>query len=151
LLDFFWHDLCDWYIEAAKTRLQGVPSPARQGCQEVLANVLEQTLRLLHPVCPFITEEIWQQLPHDGETILRAGGPEAPANRDQEALDDCKVLQDLVGALRNLRAERKVDAAKVVGVLLKCSDPRAEAVLRGQQPVLEMLTRTRVQALGPEI
>jgi valyl-tRNA synthetase len=149
LLDFFWHDLCDWYIEASKTRLQS-SGPERLVCQQVLAHVLEKTLRLLHPVCPFITEEIWQQLPHRGESIMLAPWPEA-GTVDAQALEQFKVLQDTVYAIRNLRAEKKVDAVKVITALLKVSNPEAGRVLAEQQAVLEMLTRTKVKEQGPSV
>jgi valyl-tRNA synthetase len=144
LLEFFWHELCDWYIEAAKTALQS-DGPERRRVQQVLAFTLEQTLRLLHPLCPFITEEIWQLLPHEGETIMQASWPKA-GEPDQAALEEFGFFQQAVYGLRNLRAERKVEAAKTVPALVQASGMPAK-VLEGQKAVFEMLTRTRLQVL----
>ena len=75
LYNFIWDDLCDWYIEFAKLSLYGTDAAAKKQTQSVLAYVLDQTQRLIHPFMPFISEEIWQHLPHDGETITLAAWP----------------------------------------------------------------------------
>jgi valyl-tRNA synthetase len=98
LLDFIWYRYCDWYIEAAK-----VASPTRAA---VLAYVLNVSVRLLHPIAPFVTEEIWQALPHDGKTIVTAPWPdpqEIPV--DREASHRFERLREAVGKVRDLRAE----------------------------------------------
>lgn len=74
LYNFIWDDLCDWYIEFAKLSLYGADAAAKAKTQSVLAYVLDRTLRLIHPFMPFITEEIWQHLPHEGETITPWNG-----------------------------------------------------------------------------
>ncbi|HXC64892.1 MAG TPA: class I tRNA ligase family protein, partial [bacterium] len=129
LTHFFWDDLCDWYIEAVKPRLTElnakraspeVPAGSLaglEGAQLTLAYTLETTLRLLHPFCPFITEEIWQRLPHRGESIAFAAWPKA-GQVDGPALADFGLVQDVVRVVRNLRAEKKVDARKEVSTLL---------------------------------
>ncbi len=75
LYNFIWDDFCDWYIEMAKLPLNGEDAAAKQTTRSVLAYVLDQTMRLLHPMMPFITEEIWQHLPHEGESITVAAWP----------------------------------------------------------------------------
>ncbi|NLW16748.1 MAG: class I tRNA ligase family protein, partial [Firmicutes bacterium] len=75
LYEFIWNEYCDWYIEIAKSRLYGEDEAAQRTAKSVLAYVLEQTLRLLHPFMPFITEEIWQHLPQTGESIMIAPWP----------------------------------------------------------------------------
>src|SRR5699024_5148687 len=75
LYNFIWDDFCDWYIEMAKLPLYGDDEESKQTTRSVLAHVLDQTLRMLHPYMPFITEEIWQQLPHQGESITVASWP----------------------------------------------------------------------------
>src|SRR2546428_12078214 len=73
---FLWHEFCDWYLEIAKLSLYRAESPARRArTQATLVRVLEATLRLLHPFMPFITEELWQRLPHHGESIMIAPDP----------------------------------------------------------------------------
>jgi len=98
LLDFIWYQFCDWYIEATK-----VPTPTRAG---VLSYGLNVCVRLLHPIAPFVTEEIWQALPHDGKTIVTAMWPDP----DEIVVDDVaqarfETLRQVVGQVRDLRAE----------------------------------------------
>src|SRR5262249_11332928 len=87
LYQFIWHELCDWYLEIAKLSLYRAESPAaRLRTQHTLVTVLETALRLLHPFMPFITEELWQRLPHRGESIMVAPYPRAKAGQtDAEA------------------------------------------------------------------
>ena len=75
LYNFIWDDFCDWYIEMAKLPLYGEDEAAKKMTRSVLAYVLDNTMRLLHPFMPFITEEIWQNLPHEGESITVAAWP----------------------------------------------------------------------------
>ena len=149
LVHFFWDDLCDWYIEAVKARLAPNAEPAsRAVAQQALAFVLEQTLRLLHPFCPFITEEIWQKLPHAGLSIAKAAWPVAPAGAvDEEALKAFGALMEIVGTVRNLRAEKKVDPKREVRALLAAPPALLEA-LRPQLAVMEALAKMKVEALA---
>ena len=77
--DFFWDDYCDWYIELTKARLYGEEAQSKQTAIQVLVYVLDQTLRLLHPFIPFITEEIWQSIPHQGQALIVAPWPKTDA------------------------------------------------------------------------
>jgi valyl-tRNA synthetase len=121
LYNFIWDDLCDWYIEFAKLTLYGEDAPAKQSTQSVLAYVLDRTLRLLHPFMPFLSEEIWQHLPHEpGETITLAAWPEYHA--EFEALGSVKemeLLMEAIRAVRNVRAEVNVSPGKKIELHLK--------------------------------
>ncbi len=108
--DFVWSELCDWYIEAAKVRGKGT-AEERQTVAQTLAYTLERSLRLLHPYMPFITEALWQELPHVGESVMIAPWPVA-GTRDAAAEEDFGVLIDLVRAIRNARAEASVEPAR---------------------------------------
>jgi valyl-tRNA synthetase len=108
--DFIWSELCDWYIEAAKVDLRNGHSLVPQ----VLAYTLERSLRLLHPFMPFITEALWQQLPHVGESIMIAPWPEA-GERDPGAEESFAAMIELVRGIRNARAEAGVEPAKWIG------------------------------------
>ncbi|MBA3276454.1 MAG: valine--tRNA ligase [Chloroflexia bacterium] len=108
--EFIWTELCDWYIEAAKVSLRSESSRAPQ----VLAYTLERSLKLLHPYMPFITEALWQQVPHVGESIMVASWPE-PGVRDLEAEEAFNALIELVRGIRNARAEAGVEPAKWIG------------------------------------
>jgi valyl-tRNA synthetase len=150
LYQFFWNDLCDWYIEAAKLRLQG-DGEGKRVVQAVLAHVLERTLRLMHPICPFITEEIWQRLPHQGKTIMLQAWPE-PGVPSPAAEREFPVLREAIYAVRNLRGEMRVDTAKLMNVAIKVSptlDSRAAgAILAREKAVFELLTRSHVQEIS---
>ena len=113
LYDFIWDIFCDWYIELAKPRLNDAGSADNEVLQNVIAYVLEHTLRLLHPFMPFITEEIWQKLPHEGESIMIS---EYPRFDDALSFAEDEVRMDrLIGAIkaiRNRRAEMNVPPSK---------------------------------------
>ncbi|HTB22875.1 MAG TPA: valine--tRNA ligase [bacterium] len=147
LTHFFWDDLCDWYIEAVKARLTGDDAGSRSTAQRTLAFVLEQTLRLLHPFCPFMTEEIWQLLPHEGETISRASWPSSPPAPDAAALEDFGQVMEVVRVVRNLRAEMKVDLKREVRVLLS-APPKVQALLASQSGLMQSLARMQAEELA---
>ncbi|MGO0060207.1 valine--tRNA ligase [Brevibacillus fluminis] len=135
LYNFIWDDLCDWYIEMAKLSLYGTDAAAKKTTQSVLVTVLDQTLRLLHPFMPFMTEEIWQALPHQGESITVAAWPKADDSRiDAEAEAEMALLMDVIRSVRNIRAEVNVPMSKKVELLIKPSDELALSRLkRGEE------------------
>ncbi|MGH2561977.1 MAG: valine--tRNA ligase [Thermomicrobiales bacterium] len=110
LRDFVWSELCDWYIEAAKVRLRETEAEQAEVAQ-TLAHVIDRSLRLLHPYMPFVTETLWQELPHVGESIMTASWP-TPGERDPDAERDFATLMELVRNIRNARAESNVEAGK---------------------------------------
>ena len=119
LYDFIWDIFCDWYIELAKTRLSDKESAGNAVCQNVIAYVLIETLKLLHPFMPFITEEIYQSLPHDDESIMIARYPDAasiPAFA-KESEDMARVL-DAIRAIRTRRAEMNVAPSRKAKVYI---------------------------------
>ncbi len=113
IYDFIWDDYCDWYIELTKSRLQGEDAAAKENAQQVLCYVLTQTLKLLHPFMPFITEEIWQALPHEGEFLMMQDWPVAQEslNFPQEE-QSMELIMDAIGAIRTRRAEMNVPPSK---------------------------------------
>ena len=145
--DFIWNEFCDWYIEIAKVRLRNpsAPSPA-----PVLAHVLESSLRLLHPFMPFITEEIWQSLvqrmPESADrpaSIMIAPYPTPnPDAIDTEAEEWANLLMSLVRGVRNVRAERKVEAGKKVPAVLLDGETLGD----GGRSFLENLALCSVEA-----
>jgi valyl-tRNA synthetase len=108
--DFIWSELCDWYIEAAKVRLRD-DATGGDVVAQTLAYTIERSLRLLHPYMPFITESLWQKVPHVGTSIMIAPWPE-PGQLDDEAEDQFGVLMDLVRGIRNARSEAGVEPAR---------------------------------------
>ena len=128
---FLWHELCDWYLEIAKRSLYQADDPtARAVTQRTLIEILETTLRLLHPFMPFISEEIWQRLPHDGESVMIAPFPR-PRRRDRDAGAEraMRPVIDIVGAVRAIRSESRISPAVELQVTIKPgSGATAEAV-----------------------
>ncbi len=104
IYDFIWDDYCDWYIELTKTRLQGEDEDSKVRAQQVLCWVLTQMLKLLHPFMPFITEEIWQALPHEGDFLMLQDWPAASAGMDFPAEE--KAMELIMDAIRAVRARR---------------------------------------------
>jgi valyl-tRNA synthetase len=131
LYDFLWHEYCDWYLELAKMRIYDQEDDTgRRTAQYVAWQILEGTLKLLHPIMPFITEEIWQHLPHDGESIMVADWPEASSDMlDEEAENDMQLLIDVIRALRNIYSEMNVPPSSKAQVFIQVSDDAMRAVL----------------------
>ena len=118
LYDFIWDVFCDWYIEIAKIRLQKGGSEAKDANQ-VLVWVMSNTLKLLHPFMPFITEEIWQTLPHDGESIMISAWPEYdPAHSFEAEEAEMERIMTAVRAIRNRRAEMNVPPSRKAKVYI---------------------------------
>ncbi|OUO40337.1 valine--tRNA ligase [Flavonifractor sp. An306] len=111
--DFIWDSYCDWYIELTKTRLQGEDEDSKVRAQQVLCYVLTQILKLLHPFMPFITEEIWQALPHEGDYLMLQQWPEHHVNLDfPEEEKAMELIMDAIRAIRARRAEMNVPPSK---------------------------------------
>ncbi|ASV68817.1 MULTISPECIES: valine--tRNA ligase [Cytobacillus] len=130
LYNFIWDDFCDWYIEMAKLPLYGEDEAAKQTTRSVLAYVLDQTMRLLHPFMPFITEEIWQNLPHKGESITVASWPTVNEElSDKAAAEEMKLLVEIIRSVRNIRAEVNTPLSKKIDMLIKTKDENVQKVL----------------------
>ena len=113
IYDFIWDDYCDWYIELTKTRLQGEDEDSKVRAQQVLCHVLTQMLKLLHPFMPFITEEIWQALPHEGDFLMLSDWPVADAALDfPEEEKAMELIMDAIRGVRARRAEMNVPPSK---------------------------------------
>ena len=124
LYDFIWDCYCDWYIELAKARLTGEGEDA-QNARQVLLYVLDKILRLLHPFMPYITEEIWQTLPHEGETVMLAKYPEYCAELDfPEAVAEMERVMEAIRAIRNRRAEMNVPPSRKAKVYVATKFPQ---------------------------
>ena len=117
--DFIWDTYCDWYIELTKTRLYSENEQSKLAAQRVLVYVLDQILRLLHPFMPFITEEIWQAIPHEGKFIMASDWPvwrdELAFPQDEESME---LIKDAITAIRARRAEMNVPANRRVNMTI---------------------------------
>ena len=123
--DFIWDTYCDWYIELTKARLYGEDAGRKQTALQVLVYVLDQVLRLLHPFMPFITEEIWQSIPHEGEALIVAGWPqyrEKLAFKTEEA--HMESVMNAIRAIRNRRADMNVPPSKKAALYVLTTKPQ---------------------------
>lgn len=135
LYEFIWSEFCDWYIELAKPRLRGDDDEQSQA-RNMLYHVLETTMRLLHPITPFITEQIWQAMPHEGDSIMVARFPEVEESLiDDAAESEMNVVMDIVRAVRNLRAELGVSPGKPVDVRVVAKDDIKSLVERSADSI----------------
>jgi len=122
--DFLWDTYCDWYIELTKVRLYSDDIAQKQSALQVLVYVLDQTLRLLHPFMPFITEEIWQSLPHDGDALIVAKWPEYSKSLEFKAEEShMESVMEAIRAIRNRRADMNVPPSKKAALYVLTSKP----------------------------
>ena len=124
--DFMWGDFCDWYIELSKGRMSGGSESSAQGARQVLVWVLSSTLKLLHPFMPFITEEIWQSLPHNGEALMISKWPEFEGGLDfpvEEA--EMEKVMELITAVRTRRSEMNVPPSRRAHLYIETDKPEA--------------------------
>ena len=153
LYEFVWSQFCDWFVELSKPALQGDDAAAKVGARATLLHVLQTTLRLLHPIMPFVTEEIWQALPHEAESLCLAPYPTADAALlDADAEAGTALLIDSITALRSLRADftpggQENDAARAamlarrLTVTIVPESATAKATLTEQQTAFTALAR----------
>ncbi len=126
LYDFLWDDFCDWYIELAKGSLNSGDEQAAQNTRQVLVWVLTNTLALLHPFMPFVTEEIWQSLPHEGNALIVAPWPEyEEARAFPQAEEEMKKVMELITAVRTRRSEMNVAPSKKAHLCIETAAPAA--------------------------
>ncbi|MCF8719729.1 valine--tRNA ligase [Nitrospina gracilis] len=148
---FLWNEYCDWYIELSKSRLNSA-GPERATTQNVMLYVLESSLKLLHPIMPFITEEIWQKLPREGVSIMVARYPlPDPALNDEDAEKQLQVVMDVITRVRNIRGEMNFNPGQQLDVHIKTFDTEQEHLLQNNQGYIRDLGRVSEMILGPNI
>jgi valyl-tRNA synthetase len=157
LYDFIWNEFCDWYIELAKPRLYNKDNENdRRLVQHILWYVLQRTMQLLHPFMPFITEEIWQNLAHQGDTIMNSQWPELQKKWiNPQAVTEMNLLMNIVKAVRNIRVEMGVGPGPKIEVILRGKTDSEVALLSDNRAMLEKiaglakLTIEQIQAEKP--
>lgn len=138
LYNFIWDDFCDWYIEMSKGVLNGENEAAKQTTRSILAYVLDQTLRLLHPIMPFVTEKIWESVPHEGESLVVADYPVVhPELNDEAAAKGMDVLMELIRSVRTIRSEVNTPLSKKIELLIKTNDASIETFLKENETYIE--------------
>lgn len=152
LYNFIWDDFCDWYIEMAKLPLYGEDEAAKKTTRSILAYVLDNTMRLLHPFMPFITEEIWQNLPHQGESITVAAWPTVQDElTDQGAAEEMKLLVDIIRAVRNVRAEVNTPMSKQINLMLKAKDAHTLTIIEKNKAYIEKFCNPEKLEMGTDL
>ncbi|EJL6746789.1 valine--tRNA ligase [Vibrio alginolyticus] len=147
LYEFIWNQFCDWYLELTKPVLWKGTEAQQRGTRRTLITVLEKTLRLAHPVIPYITETIWQSIKPlvegvEGETIMLQALPQFDeANFNQEALDDIEWVKAFITSIRNLRAEYDINPGKPLDVMLKAANAEDASRLEASKQVLMSLAK----------
>jgi valyl-tRNA synthetase len=131
LYEFLWHEFCDWYVELIKQRLYYTDDPtAKHTAQAVASEILEGTMRMLHPIMPFITEEIWQRLPHEGDSIMVASWPkQQAAETDAKVEEAMQTIMDVIDAIRSVRGEMNVPPSSEVEIRIQTPNPEKAELL----------------------
>ena len=151
--EFIRGDFCDWYVEMAKVRLYANKDlRSKTTAQRVLRDVLENALKLLHPFMPFITEELWQHIKLEGETIMLADFPKADQTLISSEVDDAmSYIQEVITALRNIRAEAGVAPSKEVSALIKTASESELSILSENKAFLMKLAKLSSLEFGKEL
>ncbi len=147
LYQFFWGDVCDWYLEIAKGRIRDGDPVVRA----VLAHVLRTSLALLHPLMPFITEAIWEKVPGSAGLLVVAEFPVAGTHSDADITEAFAQVQRITRAIRDIRNEYNIDGRAKLEVHLQVDSPQALAIPAGGKAVIESLAGCEIKAVGGEI
>lgn len=151
LYTFTWHEFCDWYIELIKGALYGDDAAAKLSAQTVVYTVLERLLRLLHPITPFITEEIWQTLPgtRPVASIMLADYPQGEGLlQDEDATEKMEQVMEVIRSIRNIRGEMDVSPAKKISALLDCKNEASLVVMSDGEEYIKALARIEELTCG---
>jgi valyl-tRNA synthetase len=152
LYQFAWHEFCDWYVELIKPVLYGDDEEAKARTQSVLAHVLSVILRLLHPIIPFVTEEIWHKLPMVDGSVMVAPFPTAEDGRpDPDAEKKMAVIQGVITAVRNIRGEMNVPPSQKIQTIMMSDNAFSREVIQGHQEfILSLIRGDSVEVTEPK-
>lgn len=152
LYNFIWDDFCDWYIEMSKEVLFGDDEAQKLTTRSVLLHTLDQILRLLHPVMPFVTEKIWQEMPHRGISIMTASYPVVnPEFNDEKASRGMEILVELIRAVRNIRQEVNTPLSKPITLLLKPQKAEITEFLTANTHYIKRFTNPETLVIDSEL
>ena len=134
LYNFIWDDFCDWYIEMSKITMNGEDEDAKQMTRSVLTYTLDNILRMLHPFMPFVTERIWQQIPHDGESIVLASWPTVDETLNNETSKQAmQHLVEVIVAVRQIRSEVNTPMSKEVPMIIQTKTDELKVLLQNNE------------------
>ena len=152
LYRFIWDDFCDWYIEMSKETLAGDDEAAKLTTRSILVYVLDNTLRLLHPIMPFVTEEIWQSVPHVGESLVVATYPTVhPEQMDEKAAEEMEFLMDFIRSVRTVRNEMNTPLSKTINIIAKVSDAAHYAILKENESYIARFSNPEEFVYGEDV
>ena len=152
LYRFIWDDFCDWYIEMSKETLAGDDEAAKLTTCSILVYVLDNTLRLLHPIMPFVTEEIWQSVPHVGESLVVATYPTVhPEQMDEQAAEEMEFLMDFIRSVRTVRNEMNTPLSKPINIIAKVSDAAHYAILKENESYIARFSNPEEFVYGEDV
>ena len=152
LYRFIWDDFCDWYIEMSKETLAGDDEAAKLTTRSILVYVLDNTLRLLHPIMPFVTEEIWQSVPHVGESLVVATYPTVhPEQMDEQAAEEMEFLMDFIRSVRTVRNEMNTPLSKPINIIAKVSDAAHYAILQENESYIARFSNPEEFVYGEDV
>ena len=148
---FIWNEYCDWYIELTKAKLAD-PGLKRVAAQNMLIHVLDSALKLLHPFMPFITEEIWQKLPQNEDSIMVSAFPEYREAQTNEAIEkEIEVIMEVITGIRNIRGEMNLNPGLKLNVLVKTQNSAIQQTLQYHGEYVRELARVEQLETGPNI
>ena len=148
---FIWNEYCDWYIELTKSKLAD-PGWERVAAQNMLIHVLDSALKLLHPFMPFITEEIWQKLPQNEDSIMVSAFPEYREAETNEAIEkEMAVIMEVITGIRNIRGEMNLNPGLKLNVLVKTQNSAIQQTLQYHGEYIRELARVEQLETGPNI
>ena len=152
LYNFIWNDFCDWYIEMAKVALNGSDEELKARKQDNLIWILDQILRLLHPIMPFVTEKLWLSMPHDGESIMVAKYPEVHAEFENEpACHDMAFLIEIIKAVRNIRMEVNAPLSSSIDIMIQLEDAKNERILTDNEDYVKNFLHPKKLTISKQI
>ena len=152
LYRFIWDDFCDWYIEMSKETLAGDDEATKLTTRSILVYVLDNTLRLLHPIMPFVTEEIWQSVPHVGESLVVATYPTVhPEQMDEKAAEEMEFLMDFIRSVRTVRNEMNTPLSKPINIIAKVSDAAHYAILKENESYIARFSNPEEFVYGEDV
>jgi valyl-tRNA synthetase len=153
IYEFFWHEFCDWYVEISKLKLYSDDEKDKSHAASMLVRILEGCMRLLHPIMPFITEEIWQRIPvkKEQKSIMVSSYPVRERLFDRQGIEDIGLVKEITYTIRNIRGEMNVPPELKVRVLIKDLDERVHRILTEHEQTVLFLARLERMEYGREM
>ena len=152
LYNFIWNDFCDWYIEMTKEKLNNGTAEEQANTKNILGYVLDQILKLMHPIMPFVTEKLWQSMPHDGKSIMVAKYPVAHDEFDDDAAtEQMSHLIELITAVRNIRNQANAPMSKPVDLIIKVENDHLAETFKANKDYIDRFCHPEKLIIGTDV